>query len=297
MNSTREIRRRIKSIRNTAQITKAMQMVAASKMRKAQELALSGRPYSQILTATLKDISQTVSLETHPLCEVRPVSSTTVLVITSDKGLCGALNTNLLRKVAELPATTTEFVTLGRKGRQVLANLRRNLIADFEFGEKFDFRTARQIGKFLAERFLSHKADQVLVAYNNFVNTITQQPQIVSLLPLGADVTSSLQAQLQDTAPQHPPDTPSTISEFLFEPSHAEVLNTLLPHALNYQIWRYMLEAKASEHSARMIAMKNATDNALQLVEEFTLEYNKARQASITKEILEISAAAIAMEQ
>jgi F-type H+-transporting ATPase subunit gamma len=295
MASTREIRRRIKSVKNTAQITKAMQMVAASKMRKAQELALAGRPYSEILTATLRDIGRTVSLGAHPLCEVRSLKRTTVLVITSDKGLCGALNNNILRKVADLPRETTDFVSLGRKGRQTLANLRRTLVADFEFGDTFEFRTARQLGKFLAERFLSGQTDQVLVAYNDFINTISQRPEIVPLLPLGAEVTGKLKSHLTDSAPEPAEKSDAPVAEFLFEPSAAEVLNTLMPHALNYQIWRYMLEAKASEHSARMIAMKNATDNAKQLVKDLTLEYNKARQAGITNEILEISAAAAAL--
>ncbi len=301
MASTREIRRRIKSVKNTAQITKAMQMVAASKMRKAQELALAGRPYSDILSSTLRDIGETISLSKHPLCEIREPRSDsriTVLVITTDKGLCGGLNTNLLRKVSELNPATTDFVTAGRKGRQMLATLRRSLIADFEFGDVFDFRKARQIGRFLTERFLSAQTDQILVAYNSFINTITQKPEIIRLLPLSglmSDILTEKPIAHNLTSPEQNQHAQLHSLEYLFEPSHQEVLNILLPHAVNYKIWQYLLEAKASEHSARMIAMKNATDNAKQLVKDLTLDYNKARQASITNEILEISAAAAAM--
>jgi F-type H+-transporting ATPase subunit gamma len=293
MANTRDIRRRIKSIRNTAQITKAMQMVAASKMRRAQEAALSGRPYSQLLNQMLEAASEGEAFQ-HPLHTLREGNRTALLVITTDKGLCGALNSNLLRLVANYPKET-QFVTVGRKGRQFLARTKRNLVADFEVSEACRFLEAKKIGSFLMKLFLEEKVDRVEVAYTNFISTLTQTPGVEPLLPLAVDFKATAAGLTVSDKSEQENQTKEKRLESLFEPSSRAVLESLFPHAVNFEIWHYLLEARASEHSARMVAMKNATDNAKQLIKDLTLEYNKIRQAAITTELLEISAAAAAM--
>lgn len=293
MANTREIRRRIRSIKNTSQITKAMQMVAASKMRKAQQAALAGRPYAQLINRMLKYARGRVREDSHPLVERRDVERTCVLVMTTDKGLCGALNTNLLRLVSGYDIATTSFVSVGRKGKSFLARTKRNLIADFEVGDTFSFAEARTIAKYVMNLYIDKKVDQVDVLCNDFINTLTQKPCKLTILPL-APIQRAQEKGLEEDIPVAGED-PSTQSAYEFEPGAGEVLNALLPHIVNYAIWYFLLESKASEHSARMVAMKNATDNAKQLIKDLTLEYNKIRQASITKELLEISTAQMAL--
>ncbi len=295
MASTRDIRRRIRSVKSTAQITKAMQMVAASKMRKAQEAALRSRPAAELLDAMIQSALERVEIEAHPLLARRDANRGAVLLITTDKGLCGGLNTNVLRAAAAYPPDT-QFITIGRKGRATLARLRRNLIADFEVSDAFDYRDARRVGGMLMNAFIDERFDWVDVLFTRFINTISQRPEAVRLLPLSHEGfrIRPLAIGGASSAPAAPPRAIGR--EFKFEPDTATVLSHLLPQAVNLEIWHYLLEAKASEHSARMVAMKNATDNAQQIVKDLTLEYNKARQAAITGELLEISSAAAAME-
>lgn len=291
MATSRDIRRRIKSVRSTAQITKAMQMVAASKMRRAQQAALSGRPYASLMNKVLGEVVAGAGDFTHPLMEQREVRRKAVILVTSDKGLCGALNSNLLREAAKLDREATVFVTAGRKAAQFVARTKRQLAADFTYHDTPKYAEARAISRFAREMFLKGEVDQVDVLFTNFISTLTQRPQTVTFLPIrqitgvsagfqGEDIEHQLQAQG---------------TEFLFEPSAESVLGELLPHYLNFRIFQLLLESKASEHSARMVAMKSATDNANQLIKDLTLEYNKMRQASITKELLEITSAAMAM--
>lgn len=291
MPSTRDIRRRIKSVKNTAQITKAMQMVASSKMRKAQLAALAGRPYAALMNEILAAVTEGSGDFSDPLMEKREVRKRAVILISTDKGLCGALNSNLLREAARFDKSTTVYVCAGRKGSQFIARIKRQLSAEFTYKDAPQFAEARAISKFAQDLFLKGEVDRVDVLFTNFINTLSQKPELRTLLPIGeiTAVQAGVTGEGTGTALK------KSESEYLFEPSAAGVLGNLLPHYLNFQVFQFLLEAKASEHSARMVAMKNATDNAKQLIKDLTLEYNKLRQANITKELLEITSAAMAM--
>ena len=290
--NTRDIRRRIKSIKNTAQITKAMQMVASAKMRKAQGAALAGRPYSELINKVLVSVQQHADVTLHPLLEIRQVNRELVVVISTDKGLCGALNTNLLREANAFDAQKTEFVTAGRKGQQHLVRMKRNLIADFKLPDAPALRDTKVISKFCIDKFLAGEVDKVTVLYTKFLNTLLQKPTVRTLLPISP---FELPAVGTPDAKTPAVAAASGQSEYLYEPSPMEVLGGILPHYIHFQIYQMVLDARASEHSARMVAMKSATDNAQQLIKDLTLEYNKVRQASITTELLEISTAQMAL--
>ena len=293
MPSTRDIRRRIKSVKNTAQITKAMQMVAAAKMRKAQQAALVGRPYADLMNAILAEAGPRIASFKHPLMEIRDVKKRAIIVVSSDRGLCGGLNGNLFREIGKLDkGNTTVFITAGRKASQFIARTKRQLAAEFTYKDTPTFAEARAISKFAQDLFLKNEADTVDILYTKFVSTLVQQPKTIPFLPVGkiSAVTAGV------NAPQ--PELPSTgvrTDSFEFEPDEKTVLSELLPHSLNFQVHQILLEAKASEHSSRMVAMKNATDNAKQLIKDLTLEYNKLRQSNITKELLEIASAQMAV--
>jgi len=291
MPSTRDIRRRIKSVKNTAQITKAMQMVASAKMRKAQQLALAGRPYAALLNKVLAHATAGAGDFTHALLEQRPVKKRAVVLISTDKGLCGALNTNLLREAQKFDKDSTVFVCAGRKAAQWAARTKRNIAAEFTYKDNPQFNEARAISKFVQEMFIKGEVDEVVVLYTNFISTLTQKPEVRPMLPI---------VEIKAVNPSVAGESERLELEvgtvdYLFEPSAAEVLGELLPRALNFEVFQFLLEAKASEHSSRMVAMKNATDNAKQLIKSLTLEYNKLRQANITKELLEITTAQMAM--
>lgn len=291
MPSTRDIRRRIKSVKNTAQITRAMQMVASSKMRKAQQLALAGRPYAALMNNMLAHVAEHAGDFTHPLMEKRDVRKRAVLLVSTDKGLCGALNSNLMREAAKFSKDTTVFVCAGRKGSQFVARTRRTLAAEFTYKDSPQFGEARAISRFIQEMFVKGEVDHVDVLFTNFVNTLTQKPEVLPLLPIGElkAVSAGVDGRELGAALE------KSALEYLFEPGADKVLGELLPHYLNFQVYQVLLEAKASEHSSRMVAMKNATDNAKQLIKDLTLDYNKLRQANITKELLEITTAQMAL--
>ncbi|MBI3868530.1 MAG: ATP synthase F1 subunit gamma [Verrucomicrobia bacterium] len=291
MPSTRDIRRRIRSIKNTAQITKAMQMVASSKMRRAQLAALAGRPYATLMNEVLAAVTEGAGDFTHPLLEKRAVRKRAIIVISTDKGLCGALNSNLLREAARFDKNTTVYICAGKKGAQMIARTQRQLGAEFTYKDAPQFVEARAISKFAQELFLKGDVDRVDVVYTQFINTLSQKPDIRRLLPIG-EITAVEAGVAGHSAPAA---MKKSEIEYLFEPSAGGVLGGLLPHYLNFQVFQFLLEAKASEHSARMVAMKSATDNAKQIIKDLTLEYNKLRQANITKELLEITSAAMAM--
>jgi F-type H+-transporting ATPase subunit gamma len=291
MANTQDIRRRIKSIRNTAQITKAMQMVAASKMRKAQQHALGGRPYARLMNRVLVSLQQRTDPKLHPLLQVREVKKELVLVLSTDKGLAGALNTNLFREAGNFDAAKTVYVVVGRKARQFLSRTRREILADFELKDAPTFPETKVIAQFATERFLSGEVDRVSVLYTHFVNTINQKPTVRTLLP----ITNFEVAQAEGQSDAAASGSADPMGGYLFEPSAERVLDVMLPYYLQYQVFQMILDARASEHSARMVAMKNATDNAKQFIKDLTLEYNKMRQASITTELLEISTAQIAV--
>ena len=291
MTSTRDIRRRIKSVKNTSQITRAMQMVAASKMRKAQQSALNGRPYARLMNEVLSEVTLLAGDFTHPLMEKREVRKRSVIIVSTDKGLCGALNTNLLREAANFDKQTTIYITAGRKASTFIARTKRQLAAEFTYKDAPLYGEARAISRFARDLFINGEVDQVDIVFTHFISTLSQKPESVQLLPVSEIklVTAGVQDQGQ------PEKYVKGATEYLFEPSPEQVLGELLPHYLNYLIFQILLEAKASEHSARMVAMKNATDNANQLIKDLTLEYNKLRQANITRELLEIASAQMAV--
>jgi F-type H+-transporting ATPase subunit gamma len=288
--NTKDIRRRIKSIRNIGQLTKAMQMVAASKMRKAQNVALAGRPYSTLMNRVLVSLQQRTDSKLHPLLQVREVKKELVVVISTDKGLAGALNTNLLREATNFDPAKTTYVVSGRKARQFIARTRRDMLADFELKDAPSFTETKAIARFCIEKFLSGEVDKVSVLFSHFINTVNQKPVVRTLLPI-----SSFELPQAPTEGATPQDSTDPMIGYLFEPTPEGVLDVMLPYYLHYQVFQMILDARASEHSARMVAMKNATDNAQQFIKDLTLEYNKMRQASITTELLEISTAQMAV--
>jgi F-type H+-transporting ATPase subunit gamma len=281
MAGSRDIRRRIRSVSSTAQITKAMQMVAASKMRKAQEAALAGRPFVQLIYSLQREATTRMQEFKHPLLEVRPVRKRAVILVAADKGLCGALNSNLFRLAAQFDAASTLFITAGRKAAQFVAATRRQLIAEFAYGDEPRFPEARAIASFARDLFLRKEVDEVRILATRFVNTLTQQPVSLEFLPVGEIKGMQI--------PGVEPEEEAARREFLFEPSPEAFLGYLLSHYLNIYVYQVLLNAKASEQSARMVSMRNATENAESLIRDLTLEYNKLRQGNITRELLEIA--------
>lgn len=295
MANLRDIRRRIKSVKSTSQITKAMQLVAAAKMKKAQDQALAGREYADQLNKVLTNLKGNMDDTVHPLLEERGEGKELMLVISTDKGLCGGLNTNLLKKLRENASKNTEFVTVGRKLRQSLAKTGEALLADWQVADPIPFVDARPIAKLLTEKFLSGEYSKVKVVFTKFVSTLRQDPWVSQLLPIEADTLAEKRSYEGDFATET--DKEGAMSkDYIFEPSAEDVLDTLLPLYINFQVYQMLLESRASEHSSRMVAMKSATDNAETMIKELTLEYNKARQAAITSELLEITTAQKAME-
>ncbi len=282
MPSTRDIRRRIRSIGNTAKITKAMQMVAASKMRKAQQAALMGRPFARLMYRIQRKATTRAVDFTHPLLEVREVKKRAVILVGGDKGLCGALNSNLFRVAAQFDPKSTVFIVAGRRAAQWVARTRRQLVGEFAYGDSPRYVEAKAIATMARDLFLKGEVDQVQVVSTRFVNTLDQRPVSMEFLPVGE--IKALGEQGAEFEAALAADT----TVFRFEPSAEAVLGYLLSHYLSIYIFLVLLNAKASEQSARMVAMKNATDNAEKLIQDLTLEYNKLRQGNITKELLEI---------
>lgn len=298
MANLRDIRRRIKSVKNTAQITRAMQLVAAAKMKKAQDQALAGREYADQLNQVLVNLKENVDEESHALLEKRDGEKTLILVISTDKGLCGGLNTNLLKKVRLEQNEQTEFTTVGKKLRMQLEKTDDVIKADFVVNDPVAFSEARPIAKMLTDEFLEGNYDKIKVCFTNFVSTLNQEAHCSQLLPIDA----STLAEKQDYEGVGKDEIKATdhasamSKDYEFEPSPEAVLDTLLPQYLNFQIYQMILESRASEHSARMVSMKSATDNANNMIDDLTLDYNKLRQAAITSELLEITTAMKAME-
>ncbi len=270
-------------------------MVASSKMRKAQLAALAGRPYAVLMNQVIVSAGQDSQDFVHPLMEKREVRKRGVLAVTTDKGLCGALNSNMGREVLKWEKDSSVFVTAGRKGSQFVTRTKRKLAAEFTYGDAPLFSEARAISKTLQEMFLKGDVDCVDIIYTRFVNTLTQKVEVRRLLPIGEMQVLLNEPNAAAQKGQEPAATGGQHLEHLFEPDAKHVLGAILPHFVNFIVYQALLEAKASEHSARMVAMKNATDNAKQLIKDLTLEYNKLRQANITKELLEITTAQMAL--
>ena len=281
MNSPRDLRRRIKSVSGTAQITKAMQMVAASKMRKAQQAALAAAPFAHLLYRIQRSATARLLSFAHPLLEVRNVRRRAVILVAADKGLCGALNTNVFRLAAQFDPQSTIYITAGRKAAQFVARTGRQLAAEFAYGDSPTFPEARAIAGYARDLFLTGEVDEVRLISTRFVNTLTQEAVSQEYLPVGA-ITDLRIPDVEEAAPA---DTEET----LFEPGAEEVLAYLLGIYLNVYLYYALLNAKASEQSARMVSMKNASDSAETLIGDLRLAYNKLRQGAITKELLEIA--------
>jgi len=283
MPSSRDIRRRIRSISSTAQITRAMQMVAASKMRKAHQSTLATRPFGQLLYRFQRYATTHAREFTHPLLAVREVRQRAVILVSTDKGLCGSLNTNLFRQAAQFDPATTLYIAVVKRAAQFIARTRRRLAGEFPSTDSPRFAEARPIAALARDLFLKGEVDQVQIVVTRFINTLTQRPAVAEFLPIG-EIKS-----LKIPGAESEADLAADASDVLFEPSAEAVLTYLFGHYLNIYIYRVLLEAKASEQSARMVAMTSATDNATDLIQDLKLEYNKLRQGNITKELLEIA--------
>jgi F-type H+-transporting ATPase subunit gamma len=283
MPSTRDLRRRITSIRGTAQITRAMQMVASSKMRKAQEAAVKARPFARMLYEIQRKITTRPIDFQDPLTEVREVRKRAVILVAADKGLCGALNSNVFRLASDFDPASTVFITAGRKAAQFVAVTRRTLVAEFAYGDEPTYAEARAIATTAQEMFLSGEVDQVHLIATRFVNTLQQEPTSIEILPVGE--LKGLRMPSTLIAERFAGDR----SECLFEPSPRSIISAFLPRWLAIFTYLVLLNAKASEQSARMVSMKNATEAAESLIDDLTLEYNRLRQGNITKELLEIA--------
>ncbi|BAQ34447.1 ATP synthase F1 subunit gamma [Dehalococcoides sp. UCH007] len=284
MANIRIIKRRIRSVRNIAKITRAMEMIAASKMKKAQERGLAGRPYSEKITeviAALAALPQSGEV-LHPLLERRPVKKIAVLHITPDRGQCGGLVANINRKTGTFimeQKVPVSAVVVGRKGVDFIRRIKQQMRAEFiNLGDRPGYLDTLPISRVIMDDFMSGEIDQVFIAYTQFVTTAVQKPVLEQLLPV---------------VPLELP--PGQNLEYIYEPESATVLNSLLPRFVEMSVYHAILESIASEQSARMVAMRNATDNAKELIGELTLVYNKARQESITNELLDIVGGAAAL--
>ena len=295
MPSTLALRRRIRSVKNTAQITKAMELVAASRMRRAQQNVQSARPFSQKVLEVIADIAGLQRSEeirsVSPLLQQRPIQRVGLVLVTADRGLAGPLNTNAIRRAVrfitqEADNKPVQIVAVGRKGRDFMVRSGRDIVAEFiglpPFPSVLD---TLPISKVVIDDYVNGKYDAVYLLYTDFVNTLTVRPKVIKLLPIDPNAIETD----QDTADYKKTD-------FIFEPSPNEVLLSLLPRFVEVEIYQAILENIASEQSSKMVAMRNASDKAKEVVTDLTLTMNKVRQASITAEILEISNAAAALE-
>jgi F-type H+-transporting ATPase subunit gamma len=289
----KEIRGRIGSVRNIAQITRAMEMVAASRMKRAQDAILAARPYSDELREVLMRVWAALGEEYDPIFARRPVRRIGLIVVTTDRGLAGSLNANAIRAVLRYvsdrtshgnggPPPEVEVITVGRKGRDMLRRFGITIAGHFaQLGDRPGFTDVTPLARLVIDDFRSERYDEIAVAYSAFISTLSQRPEIRTLLPV--------------ERPQVGEETERATAEYLFEPDPQEVLARLLPHYVAIDLYRAILENNASEQSARMIAMRNATDNANELIEDLTLVYNKTRQANITREMIEIASGAEAL--
>lgn len=354
MPNTKELRRRIRSVKNMSQITRAMQMVAATKMRRAQNQATQGRPYTTTLhRAVMALLPKLGDKITHPLITPNTSNKDAALVLSTDKGLAGSLNTNLFKAVVRFMDTPSSlrggesrrgnldfkqdrdagarddksggrakgdkvFYTMGKKGRTFIAKMGGDLIADFENSDLVTFASATQVGKMITKAYLNGEIGSFSVIYPDFVSALRQEPRIMPLLPINLDEMQAFydmalanKSERTEIASSKTPTRPSSGSrndggkggndskdgdEFLFEPNLSELLDFVVTHYVSVKIYQALLETKASEHSARMMAMQTATDNAKELVSDLTLSYNQTRQAGITNELLEITSALAALE-
>lgn len=299
MPSTREIRRRIRSVKNISQVTRAMQMVAASKMRRAQEQVLATRPYTEKAWHILSNLAaqRGVDESAHPLLQIREqVQTIGMVLVTSDKGLCGSYNHSMIqaasRFIAELPHPV-ELITVGKRGRDAMWRMRHTIVAEFsDLPPQPRLLDITPITRTVMDSFIAGRYDVVYLAHTDFINTLTQRPAIWQLLPI-----QPLHLGVSPISEHRGEQRHEATVEYIYEPDPRTILDTVLPRFTELQVYQAILEAFASEHSARMVAMRNATENALELLDDLTLTYNRARQESITKEMLDIAGGAEALSK
>ena len=284
MPSTKELRARIKSVSNTSKVTGAMQLIAASKMRRAQQQVLMGKKYAETIQSLLTNLSSSVDLEkvNIPLLDNREINNKLMILVTPDRGLAGALVGNVNKKAIEVIQKSTEnynILSVGRKGFRFLNSRDQNILEQIEIPDKPEITDTLSISDFAIEGFLEGKWDQVDLVYSEFINTTSQIPKLQTILPI------SNEDEKEDV-----------INDYIYEPSDYEVLIELTPKYVRSQVYQSILESFASEHSARMVAMQNATDNANELIGELTLDLNKARQETITAELLDLIGGISALE-
>ncbi len=282
MANLKDIRDRIKSVKSIQKVTKAMKMVAAAKMRKAQERMEQARPYSNSLSDIIQNILPDVDRDMLPLLDMREIKRKAYVIVCADRGLAGAFNTNLLkiaqREIDEFGKDNVDLFCVGKKARDHFTYRNYNVIeSHVDFWAEMEFENAMMIGRSIIDHFISGSVDEIHVVYNYFVNIAQQEVRSETLLPLSYDTNEA------------------TGSDRLYEPSKEELVNTLIPRHLNVQMWKYLLESYASEQAARMLSMENATSNAQDMIKDLTLQFNKARQAAITTEMLEIVGGAEAL--
>jgi F-type H+-transporting ATPase subunit gamma len=283
-----DFRRRIRSIKNTQQITRAMKFVAAARLRRAQERVIAARPYAtQILKVLRSAMARGEQELTHPLLKVRPEKRLLVVVVSADRGLCGAFNTNVLRKVSEFlkanQGKEVQFVAVGKRGRDSLRRLGFRIVAElFNVSMNVQFSHAKEIAELAIQKYTAEEIDAVYLIYNEFKNVIVQNLMVMRLLPVEPEAVSP------PSAPSEHPAPPAAGVDYIYEQPPADIFNHLLPRYVESQVFRVLLESAAAEHAARMTAMDAATNNAKDLIESLTLHMNKVRQAAITKEIIEV---------
>lgn len=296
MANLRDIRRRIKSVKNTRQITRAMQLVSSSKMKRAQDLAIAGRPYALLLANMLNTVGNAFKISgdciEHPFFQKKEVKKRGIIILSSDKGLCGPLNTNLFRLIIDQVSGDASFFTVGRKAAQFITREGLDQKGAYGISDKAEPREVSPLVDSAIHSFKLGEVDSLEIAYPSFVNVLVQEPVILPILPI-LDLDSML-VQLKKKIKGNTGEINKEERAITFEPSAEIILENLPERYVEFMIYQMILESRASEYSARMVAMKSATDNASKLVDSLTLDYNKARQAAITQEILEIAAASAA---
>ena len=284
MANLKDIRDRIKSVKSIQKVTKAMKMVAAAKMRRAQENMEKARPYNHRLVEIIQHLLPSVERSMLPLLEIRDVKRVAYVVVTSDRGLAGSFNSSILRKahndIDEFGKENVDIFCIGKKAKDYFKCRQYNIIESYsDFWSDLNFNQSMKIGSSIIDHFLDLSVDEIRVVYNEFVNVATQATITEKLLPIELK-----DEELVDT-------------DFLYEPSKKKIVKSLIPRYLNAQVWKYLLESYASEQAARMVAMENATTNSEDMIKNLTLEFNKARQAAITTEMLEIVSGAEALKE
>ncbi len=290
MPSIRQLRRRIRGVQNTRQITRAMELVASSRLRRAQERVLASRPYAERIRAVISNLAAVSGAQDlHPLLQVRPVSHAALILFTTSRGLCGSLNSNMVRAVVRFildRGVSVDIIAVGTKGPALLRSvgLSGSVTAQYQdLGNYPNVADILPIARSTIEGFTTAKYDEVYVGYSQFVNLMRQEPTLLRVLPIAPEELDSAQARAYQQV------------DYIYEPDPDDVLSTLLPRFIEAQVYRALLEGIASEHSARMIAMRNATENAEEILQDLTLTYNKVRQTAITNEVIEIATAAKAI--